>query len=155
MKTLVVGLGNPILSDDGVGWRVAAEVQKKLAPALQSEIECDCVSLGGISLMERLEGYDRAVIIDAIQTRDGVPGSLYRLTLDDLPTFNSTAIHDTSLKNALEMGRNLGAHLPQEIILFAIEAVHLYEFGEELTPSVEAGVEPAVQAVLDYLAMHP
>ena len=54
MKTLMIGLGNPILGDDGVGWRVAEEVTRKTnRPA---DIEVDCVALGGLSLMERLTG---------------------------------------------------------------------------------------------------
>ncbi len=151
MRTIVIGLGNPILCDDGVGWRVAQEVQKRLPENDLNEIEVDCFALGGISLMERLEGYDRAVIIDAIQTRNGVPGTLYQLSLNDLPTFNTTAIHDASLKTALDMGRSLGARLPRQIAIFAIEAVRLWEFGEELTPQVEASVEPAIQQVIQAL----
>jgi hydrogenase maturation protease len=79
MKTLVVGLGNPILGDDGVGWRVAEEVKRKLTfsldPPLEGEdgeIYVDCLSLGGISLMERLIGHDRAILIDAFMSEDDV-----------------------------------------------------------------------------------
>jgi len=64
--TLVVGLGNPILGDDGIGWRVADAVR-----AIKPDIEVDCLALGGLSLMERLVGYGRVIIIDSIQTRDG------------------------------------------------------------------------------------
>jgi len=54
MKTLIIGLGNPMLGDDGVGWRVAEKVCREL-PADESVI-VDCLSLGGISLMEHLIG---------------------------------------------------------------------------------------------------
>ena len=49
MKTLVIGLGNPILGDDGVGWRVVEEIARKTAD--RNDIEVDTVSLGGLSLM--------------------------------------------------------------------------------------------------------
>jgi hydrogenase maturation protease len=152
MSTFLIGLGNPILSDDAVGWRVVQEVEKALRANRPCGLEIDCLSLGGLSLMERLVGAERAILVDAIQTKDGVPGTTYRLSLDDLsdnlPTFNTTAIHDASLPAALEMGRSLGACLPEEIVIIAVEAVELWEFGETLTPAVEAGVLPAAHLVL-------
>ena len=56
MQILVIGLGNPILGDDGVGWRVVEEIARKTAN--KPDIEVDCVSLGGLSLMERITGFE-------------------------------------------------------------------------------------------------
>jgi hydrogenase maturation protease len=169
-STLVLGLGNPILGDDGVGWRVveaAQEAWRRIADERRktndetassfvlrpsSIIEFDFVSLGGLALMERLIGCDRAILVDAIQTRDGVPGAIYRLTLDDLPTLHADAIHDASLKAALAVGRQLGARLPQEIVVIGIEAVNLWDFSESLSPQVVASVARAAEMVLDELA---
>jgi hydrogenase maturation protease len=152
MKTLVVGLGNPILSDDAIGIRVAQAVRERVS---DPEVEFLEASLGGLSLAERLEGYDRAVLIDAIQTRgqrsplgDGEPGTVYRLTLDDLPTYNADGAHDASLKTALQVFRQQGGHVPDEIAIIAIEAVNMLDFGETLTPEVEAAIPAAVDAVL-------
>jgi hydrogenase maturation protease len=143
--TLVLGLGNPILRDDGVGWRVVEEVRRLTAPELA---EFDCVALGGLALMERLIGYDYAILVDAIQTTGGTPGAVYALGMDDLPTLNADAVHDASLKAALELGRQLGAQLPREIAIIAVEAVDLLDFGEALSPPVEAAIPAAVDAVL-------
>lgn len=98
--------------------------------------------------MERLVGYDRAVLVDAIQTRDGLPGALYRLSLDDLPTLHADSVHDASLKAALALGRQLGADLPEELAIFAIEVLDPWTFGETLSPGVQSGVVPAAEAVL-------
>ena len=117
-----------------------------------SAIEFDFVSLGGLALMERLVGCDRAILVDAIQTRDGVPGAICRLTLDDLPTLHADAIHDASLKAALAVGQQLGARLPQEIVVIGIEAVNLWDFSESLSPQVAASVARAAEMVLDELA---
>jgi len=169
-STLVLGLGNPILGDDGVGWRVVEAAQEAwqrtvderrktndetassfvLRPS--SAIEFDFVSLGGLALMERLVGCDRAILVDAIQTRDGVPGAIYRLTLDDLPTVHADAVHDASLKAALAVGQQLGATLPQEIVVIGIEAINLWDFSESLSPQVAASVPRAAEMVLDELA---
>lgn len=95
-RTLVLGIGNPVLRDDGVGWRVVEEAQG----LVNSEaVEIDCIALGGLSLMERLIGYERAILVDAIHTEGGSPGTVYRLGLDDLPTLHANAIHDASLKD--------------------------------------------------------
>jgi hydrogenase maturation protease len=144
MKTLVVGLGNPILGDDGVGIRVARAVQAQ-ADAAVDVLEAP---LGGLALAERLEGYDRAILIDAIQTRGGAPGAVYRLTLDDVPSYHADSAHDASLKAALELIRLQGGRVPGEIVIVAVEAVNLFEFGEELTPAVAAAVPAAAAAAL-------
>jgi hydrogenase maturation protease len=151
MRTIVLGLGNPILGDDGVGCRVAREVEKRLDGLTGLEIEIDQFFRGGIALMERLVGFNCAIIVDSIQGLGGLPGTLHRLTLDDLPTCNANSPHDASFKAALEMGRSLGAELPQEIVIYGVEIEAACDFLEELSSEVEAGVLPAVQAVLDEL----
>lgn len=152
-KTLVVGLGNPILGDDGVGWRVADEVACQLSESL---VEIDKLALGGLSLMERLVGYDRVIIVDAIQTHGGRVGDVYWLDLRDLPdrsAGHTTAVHDTSLQTALQLGRQMGASLPDDVQIVGIEADRVYEFSEELTTAVATAVPQAVQVVLDLLQL--
>lgn len=148
---LVLGLGNPILRDDGVGWRVVDEVRCTSQVQRTSSIEFDCAALGGLALMERLVGYERVVLVDAIRTRDGQPGAVYRLSLDDLPTLNTNAVHDATLKAALELGRRLGAELPDDVIIIAVEVADVLNFGEGLSPAVEAGVPEAAELVLQTL----
>ena len=147
--TLVVGLGNPILGDDGIGWRVA-EALKGSHPA----VEIDCLALGGLSLMERLVGYDRVIIVDSIQTHGGVIGQVYTFPLDDLPDLSAghtTAVHDTSLPTALKLGRAMGVILPEDVMIVAIEADRVFDFTEHLTPAVEAAIPVATKAVMKLL----
>lgn len=155
MKTLVIGLGNPVLGDDGVGWRVAEALEKRLGNSSADDTtEIVFLSLGGLSLMENMIGYDRVILIDAINTGDGVEGSVYTIGLDDIPNMASSHLgssHDTSLQNALRVGRSLGASLPHQIHIVAIETRNLYEFSEELSTPIRASIEPAVQAVIKLL----
>lgn len=157
MKTLVVGLGNPILGDDGVGWKVAEEVETRLS-TLQlptSNIQVDCAALGGLSLMEHMVGYERAIVIDAIGSGQHALGEVYHFDLDDLydpSAGHTTAVHDVSLMTALKMGRSMGADLPKQITVVAVESPYTYDFTEELTPPVEAAVLIAAQTVIDLLA---
>jgi hydrogenase maturation protease len=147
MKTLVVGLGNPILGDDGIGIRVARAIANTNCVA-DSKVEFLEASLGGLALAEQLQGYDRVILVDAIQTRGGKPGAVYRLNLDDLPSYHADSIHDTSLATALQVFRHQGGHVPSQITIIAIEAVNLHDFGETLTPEVEAAIPFAMDAVL-------
>jgi hydrogenase maturation protease len=149
-KTLVIGLGNPILRDDSVGLRVAQLLRDHVEVMQDVEIAEDY--WGGLRLMERLIGYDRAVIIDAILT-GADPGTLHVLSPEDIPTQRSASIHDVNLPTALSFGRQAGAHLPdlQNIALIAIEAADVNTFGETLSPEVEAALPQAVDAVLSIL----
>ena len=151
MKTIVIGLGNPILGDDGVGWVVAEEVKRQIDPDLH--VDVDCLSLGGISLMEHLIGYDRAILIDAFVSHEPV-GSIVVLKLDELPdvsAFHLTSAHDMSLKNALKLGRQMGAKLPVDITVAGISAKHVYDFSEELSLPVSEAIPKATQIVVDLL----
>ncbi|MBN2474646.1 MAG: hydrogenase maturation protease [Pirellulales bacterium] len=150
MKTLVLGLGNPIVTDDSVGLRVAAELKPLLTGRPEIEIGEDY--WGGLRLMERLVGYDRAIVVDAICT-GAKPGTIHRLTPDAVPTQRSASAHDVNLPTALEFGRRAGVHLPanEDILLVGIEAEDILSFGETCTPAVEAAIPRAVHTVLEAL----
>ncbi len=155
MKTLVLGLGNPILTDDGVGVKVAEAIRAALPP--NAPIDISEASVGGLGLMERLVAYDRVILIDAMHNQhnpaaNSVPGAIHRLTLDDLrnisPTQHSASAHDTSLVTALDMGRRMGLSLPEEIIIYAIEVENIIDFGDEPTPAVAGAIPQVTAAVL-------
>ena len=160
MKTLIVGLGNPILGDDGVGWKVAKEVKKQLTssptPLLKGEgdeVNIEFLSLGGISLMEHLIGYERVILIDAI-TSDQEVGSVIVSNLNDMPdysAFHIASAHDTSLQNALTLGKSMGAHLPKEVMVVGIATDHVYDFSETLSPAVQKAVSEATKVVMNLL----
>ncbi len=166
MYILIVGLGNPILGDDGVGWRVAEEVSARsgislgdaplpgLSPPTSDPVTIERYSLAGLSLMERLTGFDRVIIIDSLNTGQHSQGEVVHFTLadmDDLTHGHSASAHDVSLKNALKMGRHMGESLPDDehVHIIAIEAQHIYDFKEELSSQIAAAVPVAAQIVLD------
>jgi hydrogenase maturation protease len=150
-RVLVIGLGNPILGDDGVGWRVAEEVKKQLSPDLP--VDVDCLSLGGMSLMEHLIGYGRAILIDSFALEEPI-GSILILKLSDLPNysaFHTTSTHDTSLQAAIEMGRSMGAQLPDDVTVVGIATKHVCDFSKALSLPVAEAVPQAAKFVLDLL----
>jgi hydrogenase maturation protease len=153
-RILILGLGNPLVTDDSVGLRVAAELKDRLAGRPDVEVGEDY--WGGLRLMERMAGYDRVVVIDAIQT-GAPPGTIHRLAIGDIPTQRSASSHDVNLPTALALGRQAGMKLPEDrdILLVGIEAADILTFGEHCTPAVAEAVPRAVEEVLRALNPHP
>lgn len=147
MRTLILGLGNPLLTDDSVGLRVVQELKPLLAG--REDIQVDEDYWGGLRLMERLVGFDRAIIIDAIRT-GAPPGTIHELSVDSIPTQHSASGHDVNLPTALALGRQTGAHLPasENILLVGIEAEDIITFSEDCTPQVQAAIPRAVETVM-------
>jgi hydrogenase maturation protease len=107
---------------------------------------------GGLRLMERMIGFDGAIVVDAIQS-GAPPGTIHRLTPDGIPTQRSASAHDMNLSTALAFGRQAGMHLPENnrIRLVGIEAEDILTFSEQCTPMVQAAIPRAIDAVLDAL----
>lgn len=146
MRTLVLGLGNPILSDDGVGLRVAEKIKGRVN---QEDVTVMETSMGGLDLLDLFANFDKVIIIDAIQTRDGRVGQVHRLEPESLAaTKHTTTPHDINLATALELGKRLGLTLPQEIVIFAIEVADVTTFNEGCTTSVEQVIPVATDMVL-------
>ena len=148
-KTLILGMGNSLLCDDGVGLYVAAELKNRLNEPGITVME---TGVAGLSLLDLLVGYDKAIIIDAIKTIDGKAGQIYHL---DPKAFN-TALHTASahgidFTTAIEFGKKMGLALPQKIVIFAIEASDVNTFSEECTPEVQKAIPTCVEMVLQEL----
>ena len=149
MKTLVLGLGNPILSDDSVGFRVIQQLKASFDTPDLILVES---SASGLTLLDLISGYDKVIIIDAIKTGGGEAGKIYRLGAENLGAIrHSASPHDINLATALELGKKLGAALPQQIIIFAIEVVDVTTFSEKCTPEVEKAIPLAASIVAEEL----
>jgi hydrogenase maturation protease len=154
LKTVVVGLGNPVLGDDGVGWRIVEHFRQHMndIPSTQG-LDFICLGVGGLSLMEHLVGYDRAILLDAVNLGRLPVGDLYCLPLADLPdhsTGHMGSAHDTSLATAMQLGQSMGLELPKEVWIIGVESQNVYDFSEDLTPPVAAAV-PRAAALLQSL----
>ena len=152
MKTLLLGLGNPILTDDGIGVYVVRAVAARWPG---DGVDSQEASVGGLRLLEVIAGCDRLILVDAIQTPDGAPGQIHRLSTDDLrKSLHAGSTHDLSFQGALAWGRQIGIALPPDdaITIIAVEAEDILTFGEALTPAVAAALPDAVEAVLAELA---
>ena len=143
-------MGNPILRDDAVGVRLARDVGEQLAGTPGMDVVPEC-SIGGLDLIEVVAGYDRLIVIDAIRTQGGAPGSLYRFTgLELRDTLHLSNVHDANFATALELGRWMGRvkALAEDVHIFAVEVEDAETFGEELSPVVAAAYPGLRTAIL-------
>jgi hydrogenase maturation protease len=150
-RILVVGLGNPNLGDDGVGWKVAEEVKGQLSPT--KPVDVICLSLGGVSLMEHLIGYGCAILIDAFALEEPI-GSILILKLSDLPNysaFHTASGHETPLQTAISLGRSMGAELPTDVMVVGVATKHVSVFSKELSPPIRQAVPQAARFVMELL----
>lgn len=150
MKILVLGIGNPILGDDGVGFHVVEALQ---AAPPQGNITFECVDASGFALLDYIVDYDRVVIVDAIMTVGGKIGEVYRLGLDNFrPSKHTISPHDTDLPTALHLGATMKLKIPEKIDIVAIEIPAVYEFSQELSAEVGGAVQQAAEMVRQILA---
>ena len=126
--TVVIGIGNPLCGDDGVGIH--------LLMALEGTVNADCVDAGtsAMQVLHAFAGYSRAILLDC--ARMGLePGALRRFTLADISDrklLPRLSLHEGDLLTFLDLAQQLG-DAPEEIILFGVEPDRL-EPGMELSP---------------------
>lgn len=152
-RILVIGLGNPILGDDGVGWKIAEDIASRLGS--RGDVEVDCLAVGGLSLMERMLGYQHVILVDSIQTGNHPEGAVRAFRLQDLPNplwGHSASAHDASLATALATAQLMGASTPCRVEIVAVETRGGLDFSEHLSPSIAQSVPNAAQMVLELLS---
>ena len=148
MKTIILGVGNLILGDDGVGIHIANEVKKHIN---DPDITIDEAITGGMNLLDLLLGYDKAIILDAVKSEDAENGEVRRIPIGNFNTLHSCNPHDVSLMEAIEMAKKLGEkRIPQEIIIIGVMMKQIpCEFGEKLSHNINAAVPKAVEMTLN------
>lgn len=152
MKTLILGIGNPILGDDGVGVRVAEALTHRIG---DGDIEVRAANTDGLGLLELILGYDRLVIIDAILNVDARAGEVYRLALADVGKGASTVAltHGVNLTTVFEMGRRLfPGEMPREVVIFAVGVKEISQITEEMTAEVGSAVPEVCELILKEVA---
>jgi len=98
----------------------------------------DILILGGLELLEMIQGYNKVIFIDAIKTKDGIPGDVYIYSPSDFKeTLHLSHIHDVSFLTALKFGEDIGLQVPQEIKIIAIEIVEDLVFSNNYSPEID------------------
>ncbi len=142
MKTIVVGIGNPILRDDSVGIKVVEELSRDV------DVDTAILTTTNFEVLDKILGYDKAIIVDAIQTGNE-PGTIYELSIDDIfVTYSFTNTHNLTLATTLKLGYVIFPEkMPKEIKLIAVEVEDVENFGEECTPKVREAIPKVVEMI--------
>jgi hydrogenase maturation protease len=134
-KTLILGLGNTILTDDGIGSRLVGDLARMTG---DRSIQYNTACCGGLEIIEYIRGYEQVIFIDAIRTLKGRPGDVYYFIPSDFrETSHLSSLHDISFLTALKLGNTLKLDLPADLHIIAVEIVEDMEFSEEFTPPLK------------------
>ncbi len=148
-NVLLLGLGNDILTDDGVGLNVVREVRGRLSA--EESVETVATAEMGLVLLDYIVGYRDVVLVDAVQTGKAAPGHLYDLQAEDLKALPVISPHFLGVGETLALGRQLGLAMPERVRVFAIEVEDPFTIGTQMTPLVRAAVPAIVENVLKVL----
>jgi len=134
-KTLILGIGNEILTDDGIGPRLVSELEKE---KFTGTLHFQNAFLGGLEILELIQGYQQVIFIDAIISLQGIPGTVYHFTPEDFQeTLHLSNLHDANFLVALELGRKMGMHIPEDIHIIAIEIIEDRVFSNQFSKEIE------------------
>ncbi len=165
---VVVGLGNEIACDDGVGIAAARELERRLTdcrppgggstdrdavPAAgRQQVEVVPLPWAGFSLLDVLAGRRRAALIDCLVSGEHPPGTVVRLDEHDVRgSVRLNSFHDVAFPTVLALGRDLGWAMPEDVAIWAIEAAVVDRFGGGLSAPVAAAAHQVVDEVLTFL----
>jgi hydrogenase maturation protease len=146
--TLVLGLGNPLRGDDGIGPRVVEELARRGLPDGVTALD---VGNAGLDLLNVLEGWERAVVVDAAEL-GREPGQFMRFTPDEArlaQAADSFSLHDAGLSEALALADALDRPLPK-IVIFGVQPADV-GWREGLSSAVETALPPLINAVIEEL----
>ena len=145
MNTLILGIGNPILADDGVGIKIAQKLKEEKAELAVTE-----TSEAGIALLDLIVGYNKLIIIDSIKTERGKPGDLYKLELGDLkPSKDCSSSHRIGIATAFKLGQELEYSMPEFVSIYAVNIKNNSTFGEECTEAVKERIPFIAKQIIE------
>jgi hydrogenase maturation protease len=146
MKSVLIGLGNPVLGDDAVGLRVAERVQRLVEARPLPGASVLTSTRGGFELLDLLAGADAAIVVDCVAVPGGRPGAVRTLSVDRLAgAARLVGSHDVGLAQVVELGRLLGVPMPRRLEIVGVEADLGGRIEEHLSPRVARAVGPLAE----------
>jgi hydrogenase maturation protease len=131
-RTLILALDHDILGDEGVSLAAARLLEEEFA----GEVELVEAGSASFALLELLEGYDRALLLDAIFTGQHPPGTVLEFSRENISMQAAPAVHYLGLPEVLRLAEQLGIDFPKDIRILALEVRNPLQFRQGLTPEV-------------------
>jgi hydrogenase maturation protease len=148
-KILIHGIGNEILTDDGIGPIIVKRLKGNLS---NKDIDFETAFVGGLELLEYIQGYHTVIFIDAIRTKNGIPGTVYQLSPENFnTTIHLSSIHDVSFLTSVALGKKLGLDMPQCIYIIAVEIVEDRIFADNFSPQIRENYEKIFNEVKEII----
>ena len=148
-KILVLGIGNDILKDDGIGPRLVKDLKKEIFP---EGICFKTSSMGGLEILELIREFHTVLILDAIKTKNGNPGDVYYFNPSDFhETMHLSNLHDVNFITAIELAKKIKLSIPENIHIIAVEIIEDLEFGRTLSPELEERYPEILSQVHEHL----
>jgi len=151
LKILVLGLGNDLYGDDGVGLHVVRQLEQaraahRVAPTADFTVDYFACALSGLSLLDVIVGYDALILVDTILRSDPVTGRIRILEMADLRDVPGPSPHYISIPQTLALGRSLGLKMPEKVKVVAVEAGNLHRLGEGLSEAMRQRLPEIIAA---------
>lgn len=135
-ETIILGLGNPILSDDSIGLRVVDKIEEILSPI--NNVDFSKVASSGIEILDIISGYKRLILIDVIKTGMVEIGTLKKYdVLDFENSIHLSSPHQLNFPSVIEFAKKIGIPIPDVIDIFTIEVEDIYTISEECSPNIK------------------
>jgi hydrogenase maturation protease len=144
-RTLVLGLGNDILTDDAVGLLVIRQLQAQLAG--QPNLDIQETTEMGLALLDFFTGHSRVILVDSIQTGQAPPGSVHELDAASLKQLSGRTPHFLGVGETLSLGRELGLPMPETVTILAIEVADPFTLSSQMTPPLQAALPRIVERI--------
>jgi len=147
-QIVVLGLGNILLRDEGVGVRVIEELQRRYD--FFPPVKMLDGGTAGFGLVTEIEGCNKLLVVDAVKAGNE-PGTVYKFKSGDITVTipQTLSVHDLGFFEALEQWKMLGIN--PEVIFFGIEPEDMNSWGFDLTPSIQNKLPKLVALVIDQL----
>lgn len=147
-NVLIAGIGNTIRGDDGLGIYLV----RRLRETLPEKYTFREIGNAGLEFIEEIAGYKRVIIIDVIQTGNGKPGEVYKLSLAQFRlTGNLSTTHVLNLHQALMLGNKLFNRKIPPIEILAVEVLKVNEFSETLSAEIEKEFDNTLDIIKQYI----
>jgi len=148
MRILVLGLGNDLHGDDGVGLQAVRLLGRAWSAgakpaATTAEVDFEECFVSGAALLEVLHGYDAVLIVDTIFKEKPVVGRVRILEATDIRDVPGPSPHYISVPQTLALGRRLGLKMPATVKVVAVEAAGMLQLKEGLSEEMKARL-PAI-----------
>ena len=142
-ETLILGLGNSLRGDDGIGLYVATALKE----TFEDQAAVGCTEEMGLALLDFLFGYDKAIIIDSLCTQNKNIGRVHRLSLADFPSHSQRSNHFMGLPEVAALANRLHIPFPHSVHILGIEVADPYQINTALSPSLQRRVPAILSAV--------